>query len=197
VLTGVAEGRLDALLSETLLERYSPFPAPFERGVVACTGSEFCRFAIVETKAQAVTWAREMDRRFAAGFGGGAGLRDRPDNSIVRMHFSGCPASCAQPQIADVGFRGETAHVGDEIVEAVDVSVGGSLGTDAAFGEWVAGSMPVGDVADALGRVVERYLSERRPLEQFHEWSRRMPRESIQLTLHGNGAGDLRSEQLS
>jgi ferredoxin-nitrite reductase len=113
------------------------------------------------------------------------------------MHFSGCPASCAQPQIADVGFRGDTAHVGDQIVEAVDVSFGGSLGTDAAFGEWVAGAMPVDDVADALGRVVERYLSERRPLEQFHEWSRRAPSESVQLTLHGNGAGDLRSEHLS
>jgi ferredoxin-nitrite reductase len=190
VLTGVPEERLDALLAETLLQRYSPFPAPFERGVVACTGSEFCRFAIVETKAQAVTWAREMDRRFAAGFGGGAGQRERPDDAIVRMHFSGCPASCAQPQIADIGFRGETAHVGDQIVEAVDISLGGSLGTDAAFGEWMAGAMPVDDVAESLGRVVERYLAERGPLERFHEWSRRAPRETVQLTLSGRLAGE-------
>ncbi|MGH9169810.1 MAG: nitrite/sulfite reductase [Acidimicrobiales bacterium] len=188
LLTGVPEERLDALLAETLLSRYSPFPAPFERGVVACTGSEFCRFAIVETKAQAVTWAKEMDRRYAAGFGGGTGQRERPADAVVRMHFSGCPASCAQPQIADIGFRGETAHVADQIVEAVDISFGGSLGIDAGFGEWAAGALPVGDVADSIGRVVERYLSERRPLERFHEWSRRSPRESLQLTLNGGKA---------
>jgi ferredoxin-nitrite reductase len=195
VLTGVPDDRIEDLLKETLLQRYSPFPAPFERGVVACTGSEFCRFAVVETKARAVEWARELDRKFAAGLGGGAGLRDRPHDSIVRMHFSGCPASCGQPQIADIGFRGDTAHVGDEIVEGVDIGLGGSLGTDAAFGDWVAGAMPVSDVPGALERVVGRYLQERQPLERFHEWARRSPRESVQLTLHGNGAGGLHEEQ--
>jgi ferredoxin-nitrite reductase len=105
------------------------------------------------------------------------------------MHFSGCPASCAQPQVADVGFRGDTAHVGDGIVEAVDIGLGGSLGTDAAFGDWVAGAVPVTDVPEALGKVVGRYLAERRQLERFHEWARRTSRESIQLTLRGKGAG--------
>jgi ferredoxin-nitrite reductase len=208
VLTGVADDRVGDLLTEPLMAKYSPFPAPFERGVVACTGSEFCRFAIVETKAQAVTWAREMDRRFASHF-------ENTEDQIVRMHFSGCPASCAQPQIADIGFRGETAHVGDEIVEAVDIAFGGSLGTDAAFGEWVVGAMPVGDVSDALGRVVEGFLGQQRPGERFHEWARRAPRDELHLTLYddarsphphqqglpehahepsGNGAGDVEGE---
>jgi ferredoxin-nitrite reductase len=198
VMTGIPEDRVEELLKETLLLRYTPFPAPFERGVVACTGSEFCRFALVETKARAVEWARELDRKFAAGLGGGAGMRDRPHDAIVRMHFSGCPASCGQPQIADIGFRGDTAHVGDRIVEGVDIGLGGSLGTDAGFGDWVAGAMPVDDVPDALARVVGRYLDERRPLERFHEWTRRSERQSISLTLHGDGDGDgaadLRSE---
>jgi ferredoxin-nitrite reductase len=188
VLTGVPDDRLEDLLQETLLLRYSPFPAPFERGVVACTGSEFCRFAVVETKARAVEWARELDRKFAGRLGGGAGLRDRPHDSIVRMHFSGCPASCAQPQIADIGFRGDTAHMGDEIVEGVDIGLGGSLGTDSGFGDWVAGAMPVDYVPAALERVVGRYLDERHSLERFHEWARRSPRESIHSTLHARGA---------
>jgi ferredoxin-nitrite reductase len=194
VLTGVPETRVEELLKETLLLRYSPFPAPFERGVVACTGSEFCRFAIVETKARAVEWARELDRKFASRLGGGAGQRERPHDSVVRLHFSGCPASCGQPQIADIGFRGDTAHVGDRIVEGVDVAFGGSLGTDAGFGDWVAGAMPVDDVPEALARAIGRYLDERDPLERFHEWARRSDRRSIHTTLHGNGAGDLRSE---
>src|SRR3712207_5989212 len=63
VITGVRGERLDDLLEEPLLRRYSPEPGAFERGVVACTGSEFCRFGIVETKIRALEWAREMDRR--------------------------------------------------------------------------------------------------------------------------------------
>ncbi len=78
VITGVPEGRVDGLLAEPLLERFSPNPGAFERGVVACTGSEFCRFGIVETKVRAVEWAREMDGRV-----GDVG------QEAVRMHFSG------------------------------------------------------------------------------------------------------------
>ncbi len=63
--TGVPEDRIDAMLSEDLLQKYSPYPGPFTRGVVACTGSEFCRYAIVETKERAVKWARFLDDQLA------------------------------------------------------------------------------------------------------------------------------------
>ena len=65
------------------------------------------------------------------------GTRPAEDAGVIRMHFSGCSASCAQPQIADIGFRGDIAHVGEHIVEAVDIGMGGSLGPDAAFIDWV------------------------------------------------------------
>ena len=68
------------------------------------------------------------------------------------MHFSGCSASCAQPQIADIGFRGDAAHVGEHIEEAVDIGLGGSLGPDAAFIDWIEGAMPVDEVPEALLR---------------------------------------------
>jgi ferredoxin-nitrite reductase len=184
VLTGVRDERLADLLEEPLLQRFSPFPAPFERGVVACTGSEFCRFAIVETKARAVQWARAMDRRYAERLGGSSEARDGAEG-VVRMHFSGCPASCAQPQIADIGFRGETAHVGEQIVEAVDIGLGGSLGMDAAFVDWVGGAVPVDEAVDALGRVMDRFLDERVPDERFHEWARRVPMAALHSTLRG------------
>src|SRR3712207_2973210 len=73
IITGVPEDRLDELLAEGLLKRYSSNPGAFERGVVACTGSEFCRFGIVETKVRAVEWAREMDRRVGSGRRRGGG----------------------------------------------------------------------------------------------------------------------------
>jgi ferredoxin-nitrite reductase len=190
VLSGVPEEHLDDLLAEELLHKYSPFPGPFERGVVACTGSEFCRFAVVETKERAVRWARWLDAQLAGepvGTAPGQGRRSREgeDAGIIRMHFSGCPASCAQPQIADIGFRGETAQVGERIVEAVDIGMGGSLGAQAGFIDWIENARPVDDVPEALLRVVHRYQDERRQGEPFFSWARRVPNEELRATLAG------------
>jgi ferredoxin-nitrite reductase len=182
VLSGIPEERLDDLLAEPLMATYSPFPGPFERGVVACTGSEFCRFAVVETKERAVKWARRLDAQLSAEGGEGGGNEDA---GVIRMHFSGCSASCAQPQIADIGFRGDIAHVDEHIEEAVDIGLGGSLGPDAAFIDWVAGALPVDRVPDALLRVVSRYQSERRTGEPFHLWARRTPHEELATTISG------------
>ena len=162
IITGVPEEKLEGLLAESLLERFSPEPGAFERGVVACTGSEFCRFGIVETKVRAVEWAQEMDRRV-----GDIG------QDAIRMHFSGCSASCAQPQIGDIGFRGETAKSADGIVEGVDIGLGGSLGKDAAFIDWVEGAKPVDEVPDALENVFLKFKEDHRDGERFHEWARR------------------------
>ena len=176
IITGVSEEWLEELLAEPLLERYSPNPRAFERGVVACTGNEFCRFAIVETKIRAVEWAREMDGRI-----GDVG------QEAIRMHFSGCSASCAQPQIGDIGFRGETAKTKDAIVEGVDIGLGGSLGHDAAFIDWVEGAKPADDVPDALVAVMEKFKDERRECERFHEWIRRKPNKELRETLRSRG----------
>jgi ferredoxin-nitrite reductase len=103
----------------------------------------------------------------------------------VRMHFSGCSASCAQPQIGDIGFRGETAKKEDRIVEGVDIGLGGSLGKDAAFIDWVEGSMPADEVPDALVAVFERFKAEHRDGERFHEWARRKQSKQLRETLRG------------
>jgi ferredoxin-nitrite reductase len=180
IVPGVPEERLDDLLAEPLMQLYSPFPGPFERGVVACTGSEFCRFAVVETKERAVKWARALDAKLAL-----ADEAARDDAGVIRMHFSGCSASCAQPQIADIGFRGDIAHVDEHIEESVDIGLGGSLGPDAAFIDWVIGSMPVDHVPDALVRIVSRYREDHRPNEPFYLWARRSAPEDLRATLAG------------
>ena len=174
IIIGVPEERLDGLLTEPLLERFSPRPGAFERGIVACTGNEFCRFAIVETKIRAVEWAKEMDERVGD-----------PGQEAVRMHFSGCSASCAQPQIGDVGFRGETAKTEDAIVQGVDIGLGGSLGGDAAFIDWIEGARPAEEVPDALVGVFERFKEERREGERFHEWARRKKNGELRDALRG------------
>jgi ferredoxin-nitrite reductase len=178
LFTGVPGENLAGLLAEPLLEIHSPTPKPFERGVVACTGNEFCRLAIVETKARALQWAQELDRRIAI---------DGPET--IRLHFSGCSASCAQPQIADVGFRGETAKTENAIVEGVDIGLGGSLGRDAAFIDWVEGAKPADEVPDAMVRLFDRFNGERHEGERFYEWARRMPNDGLRHTIrNGNGA---------
>jgi len=199
ILSGVAENRVDELLGEELIAKYSPFPGPFTRGVVACTGSEFCRFAVVETKERAVKWARWMDEQLASQATGNGAVpvalsgRRGPDGrspveedaGVIRMHFSGCSASCAQPQVGDIGFRGDIAHVGEHIEEAVDIGLGGSLGPDAGFIDWVAGAVAVDLVPDALLRVVNRYQGERRDGEEFSNWARRTPNDELLSTLEG------------
>jgi ferredoxin-nitrite reductase len=172
ILPGVAKGRLDDLLAEPLLAECSPSPGPFERGAVACTGSEFCRFAIVETKARTATLARWLDQHVDTG-----------GEEIIRLHVSGCSASCAQPQIADIGFRGEIAHRDQAIVEAVDIGLGGSLGGDAAFIDWVEGAAPLDEVPQALARLLARYQAERRDGERFHQWCRRVGNDELRATI--------------
>jgi ferredoxin-nitrite reductase len=181
ILTGVPGDRLEDLLAEPLLGEHSPRPGPFERGAVACTGSEFCRFAIIETKARAAQWARWLDRHV-----------DLDGEEIVRLHLSGCSASCAQPQIADIGCRGEVAHAGDALVEAVDVGLGGSLGGDAAFIDWVEGAKPADEVPAALLALVDRYRAERHDGERFHQWCRRLPDERLRATLQRHEQGEAR-----
>jgi ferredoxin-nitrite reductase len=193
-LTGVLEARVDELLSEDLMKKYSPYPGPFSRGVVACTGSEFCRYAIVETKERAVKWARFLDEQLAGEPVGAAPTPagrsgPREDAGVIRMHFSGCSASCAQPQIADIGFRGEVAKVGNHLAEAVDIGMGGSLGADPGFIDWIEHARPVNDVPDALLRVVRRYQSERREDEPFYNWARRTPDDDLRMTLAAEGTG--------
>ena len=183
VLTGIPEDRVDDLLGEPLLQKYSPHPGPFERGVVSCTGSEFCRFAVVETKERAVKWARWLDSQLSEGRDQGAS----EESGIIRMHVSGCSASCAQPQIADIGFRGEVGHVGDQLVEAMDIGMGGSLGLDAGFIDWIEHALPVDDVPEALLRVVRRFEAERRENERFYNWARRTSPDELRSSLAGLG----------
>ncbi len=188
--TGIPGDRVEAMVSEDLLQKYSPYPGPFTRGVVACTGSEFCRYAIVETKERAVKWARFLDEQLAAEPSGAAPDRSVPsgpreDAGVIRMHFSGCSASCAQPQIADIGFRGEVAHVGSRLEEAVDIGLGGSLGPTPGFIDWIEHARPVNQVPEALLRVVRGYQDDRSPDETFANWARRTPNEGLLGILQG------------
>ena len=180
LVTHIPEENVDDLLAEDFAGDYQPDPGPFSRGAVGCTGNEFCNYAIIETKKRTKRWARELDERI-----------DTPEDlDVVRMHMSGCSASCAQPQIADIGFRGETVQVDNEgntdipddadasdfenLVEGMDFGLGGALGTDNEFLDWVETAVPANAVIPALEQLFAAYADERAEGERFYEWCRRV-----------------------
>ncbi|WP_254545412.1 nitrite/sulfite reductase [Halomarina pelagica] len=182
LVTHVPEGEVEDLLAEPFAADYRPDPGPFSRGAVGCTGSEFCNYGVIETKKRVKRWARALDDRV-----------ETPDDlDVVRMHLSGCSASCAQPQIADVGFRGETVKVegegstnaeGDAIVEGVDFGLGGSLGLDNDFVDWVETAVPAGSVIPALEQLFAVYVEERADGERFYEWCRRVENDRLRTVM--------------
>ena len=171
LITHIPDENVEDLLEEPFAQEYSPDPGPFSRGAVACTGNEFCNYAIIETKQRTKRWARELDERL-----------DVPEDlEVVRMHMSGCSASCAQPQIADIGFRGETVKLEDEgLLEGMDVGLGGSLGVDNAFLDWVETAVPADAVIPALEELLSAYTEERTDGERFYAWCRRVENDRLQ-----------------
>jgi ferredoxin-nitrite reductase len=169
-LTGVAQDRLEALLAEPLLEKFSPAPTTIERSVAACTGNEFCRYAIVETKERALKLAEDLDRKVAAALG-----EPGPSDAPLRIHLSGCSASCGQPQIADIGLRGAVNKGGTTLEEGYDVGLGGVLGPEASFVDWIGGAIPARSLSDALSKVIVAWAQGRHDGEGFTPWVRRTP----------------------
>ena len=184
VIAGVQEDTLDDLLAEPLLERYSPDPGPFTRGIVTCTGAEFCKYGVVETKSRGIEWARALDSWLAE--------TDRVDESdlpdAVRVHMSGCSASCAQPQIGDIAMRGEAKRTPEGTKDAADVGLGGDLGRG-TFADWIAGSVVLDDVPDGIKRLVSAYAADG-GTEAFSEWTERVPDADLRQLIRGEARAD-------
>lgn len=137
IIINVANDRLQPLLQEPLLEKFSIDPAPLVRELVSCTGAQFCNFALVETKQQGLKIAREL-------------AADLEVPHKVRMHWTGCPNSCGQPQVADIGMMGTKTRKNGKTVEAVDIYMGGTVGKDAKLGECVMKAVPCEDLKGVL-----------------------------------------------
>ena len=146
ILTGVAD--VDALLAEPFAATYSPEPDPFERAVIACTSSPFCKFAIDDMKANGrklIAYLRET-----------VPTQGRERLEGLRIHMSGCKASCAQVQAAHIGFRATMTKDEESYHQALDVALGGNLGAG-RVGQWVRLEDPVDEayagVTDVLSAV--------------------------------------------
>ena len=133
----------------------------FRRGVISCTGMEFCKLAIVETKERAAELIEHLERRV----GDIAGS--------LRINLNGCPNACAQYQVADIGLQGGIARLRDgRRVQGFILHIGGRLGIDPGFGRRVASkAMPADDARYAVERIVRAYAGERPADGTFAEWA--------------------------
>lgn len=148
ILPHVPEERVSDLLREDLMRIFRPAPSPIMRGLVACTGAEeFCNFAVIATKTPALEIARELEGFLGSG-------------RSLRIHWSGCPNSCGQHHIADIGLEGTKAKVDGRMVDAVNVYWGGRYGPDGRLAEKVLERIPVCQLAQVLK---ERLGESRRP----------------------------------
>lgn len=145
IIPNIPDSRLEAFLQEPLLEKFSVQPAALVRSLVSCTGAQFCNFALIETKNRALALIKELDAEL-----------EFPNS--VRIHWTGCPNSCGQPQVADIGLMGTKTRKDGKAVEGVDLYMGGKVGKDAHLGTCVQKGIPCDDLKLVLrGLLIENF----------------------------------------
>jgi len=146
----------------------------FYRGTVACSGTEFCKLAITETKAYSRWLVEELEERLP-GF-----------DQHLRLHVTGCPNSCGQHWIADVGLEGKKTKVNGQMVDAYYFCVGGALGLHQSTARPVGYRCAATDVPDALERLLGRYLAGRESGENLRRFFARHSDTEIRHFLAGD-----------
>ena len=173
VILDVPPERTDELAEALEAASLPASPGVFRRHTMACTGIEFCKLAIVETKQRAAELIAELERRL-------------PDfDTPVTINVNGCPNSCARIQTADIGLKGSLVTGPDGTqVEGFQVHLGGSLnggdGTDSGFGRKLRGLKTTsGELPDYVERVLRRFQAARAPGESFAAWTTRASEEDL------------------
>jgi ferredoxin-nitrite reductase len=148
ILTNVPDSRLETLLSEPLLQKFSIAPGRLVRSLVSCTGAQFCNFALIETKNRAKALMEELQTEVEL-------------SQPVRIHWTGCPNSCGQPQVADIGFMGTKARKNGKAVDGVDIFMGGKVGKDAHLGTVAMKAVPCEDLKPVLRKILVEQFNAR------------------------------------
>ena len=173
VILDVPADRVDGLVADLEAADLQVNPSAFRRHTMACTGIEFCKLAIVETKQRAIDLIGELERRL-------------PDFAgPVTINVNGCPNSCARIQTADIGLKGSLVTGPDgQQVEGFQIHLGGSLaggdGSASGFGRKVRGlKTTADDLPDYVARVLSRYAAGKEQAETFAAWTGRATEEEL------------------
>ena len=162
VVLDVPDAEVDVLKAALNTIGLQAEPSPWRRSTMACTGIEFCKLAIVETKERAIRLVEELEKRLA----------DVHPDVPISIHLNGCPNACARTQVADIGLKGMIVTDADgNQVEGFQVHLGGGLGLDAGFGRKLRGlKVTSAELGDYVDRLVRRFDDQREPGERFAQW---------------------------
>jgi len=171
LIPNIPEANLPNLKKEMDSQGLVYAPSPFRKGCVSCTGIEFCNLAVAETKNRMIELVGQLEKR-SSWFDG-----------KVRIHFSGCPSSCGQHQIADIGFRGARTKVDGKMVDAYDLFIGGRLGQNRRFGELIKGKILREDVDIVIDALLRCYQEKKIDGETLSDFFERCSKEEILASL--------------
>jgi sulfite reductase (ferredoxin) len=173
VIVNVPRARAGALERGIARAGFPLEPSPFRRGTVACTGSEFCKLALTETKSFARWLVEDLEARLP-------GFQEH-----VRINITGCPNSCGQHWIADIGIEGKKIKEGGRLVDAYYFCVGGAVGRDQAVARPAGYRVPARRVPEAVERLLRAYLGARRPGQTFRAFCATRTDDEIRALLAG------------
>jgi len=145
----------------------------FARGTIACTGSEFCKLALTETKSFARWLVEELEERIP-------GFEEQ-----LKLHIAGCPNSCGQHWIADIGLEGKKVKVGGQMVDAYYFCVGGAVGKFAAIARPIGYRCAATEVPEAIERLLRSFEEDREPGENLRRFFARHTNDEIRMLLAG------------
>ncbi|MBT2444273.1 nitrite/sulfite reductase [Streptomyces sp. ISL-36] len=169
IVLDIEEAQVESIVSALEALDLRVTPSPFRRGTMACTGIEFCKLAIVETKARGASLIDELERRI-------------PDfDEPITININGCPNACARIQVADIGLKGQLVLDDDgNRVEGYQVHLGGALGLEAGFGRKVRGlKVTAAELPDYVERVLTRFQEQREDGERFATWAARASEDAL------------------
>jgi len=173
LIVNVPNRNLGALASEFEAIGLPVGGSPFWRGVVACSGSEFCKIAITETKSFSRWLVEELEERLP-GF-----------EQHLKLHVTGCPNSCGQHWIADIGIEGKKIKVDGRQQDAYYFCVGGAVGLHQSVARPIGYRCLASEVPDAIERLLHRYLDQRSPDENLRRFFARHSNEELRECLAG------------
>jgi sulfite reductase (ferredoxin) len=173
VLVNVPNAKTQELVGEIVALGLQVEPTVFYRGAVACTGTEFCKLAIAETKGFAKWIVGELEERL-------------PEfDQQLRLHVTGCTNSCGQSWIADLGLEGKKIKKDGKMVDAFYFCVGGALGEYAGIARQIGFRAAAEDCPEAVERLLRGYLAKRDGGENLRAFFRRTSDEELRALLHG------------
>jgi sulfite reductase (ferredoxin) len=167
-----------SLVADALTAAGLPVQASvFARGTISCTGSEFCKLALTETKSFARWLTEELEERLPA------------FEEQLKLHITGCPNSCGQHWIADIGIEGKKIKQNGKMVDAYYFCVGGSVGQFASIARPVGYRCTADTVPDAIERLLEGFNSRREGDENLRQFFGRHSNEELRALLAGTFLG--------